>query len=148
MPTLIHRSFEVDLSVDAAWRHLAHVTGWPSWARHIRRIDVNPPGALTAASVGIIHLTNGVKSTFRVTTFDPPRRWTWAGRFLWLDVCYDHEFEPIGKRKSRLVWSVIVTGWGSSTLGRLFAFAYRRDLDRAIPRLVMDVRGIASASSP
>ncbi len=90
MMRLIEREFTVDVSVQAAWSHLAEVEKWPSWAAHIRRADLDPPGPLTAATKGAFRLSNGVRSTFEMTEFDPPKSWKWKGPFLWLTVYYDH----------------------------------------------------------
>ena len=44
MTTLIRREFEVRASIEAAWGHLARMSDWPSWAGHVERIDLEPPG--------------------------------------------------------------------------------------------------------
>src|SRR5262245_44658550 len=44
MVTLIQRAFVVDVPLLRAWEHLARVEQWPSWAAHIKRIDLRPPG--------------------------------------------------------------------------------------------------------
>ncbi len=135
MKTLIRREFIVPASADRAWRHLARVEQWPTWAAHIRRIELQPAGELGAGSTGVIHLSNGVCSAFTMTEFNPPHNWKWAGPFLWLKVHYDHVFEPAGPDAARLTWIVEAEGFGVSLLGPLFAFIYNRNLDRAIPRL-------------
>lgn len=134
------REFVVKVPLKRAWKHLAEIERWPSWARHIKRIELRPPGALGAQSSGVIHLRNGVRSTFRMVEFDPPWRWRWTGPFLWLTVGYDHRFEPVDANSTRLVWTVAVSGLGANTLGRLFAWIYQRNLDRAIPRLIAEMK--------
>lgn len=136
MRVLLQRQFVVPVSVEQAWRHLGRVTDWPTWARHIRRVEVDPPGELTARSRGRFVLANGVKSTFVMTEYNPHRNWKWAGPFLWLRVHYDHRFEPVGELAARLTWVIEAEGFGVSTIGRLFAMIYARNLDRAIPILV------------
>jgi len=146
MITLIRREFTVNAPNAQAWQHLSRVEEWPSWAVHIRRIELVPPGALTAQSVGRIHLRNGIRSTFRVVEFSPGRNWKWVGRFLWLTVHYDHRFEEIDDQNTRLVWIVEAEGRGASILGRLFAALYSRNLDRAIPALVAEMNRTAAAA--
>jgi hypothetical protein len=141
--TLVRRDFIVDAPLAAAWDHLARVEAWPSWARHIRQIRLDPPGPLTAGSRGVIRLKGGIRSTFRMTELDPPRSWKWAGPFLWVTVHYDHRFEPAGERRTRLVFVVEAEGLGASVVGRLFGALYARNLDRAIPNLVAEVRRMA-----
>ena len=136
MITLIERSFKVAVPLQTAWDHLARIEQWPSWAPHIKRIELHPPGEIGPQSSGVIHLTNGMKPVFRVTEFNPPRNWKWAGGFLWLAVHYDHQFEPLDADHTKLTFVVETKGFGASILGRLFAWIYRRSLDRAIPLLI------------
>jgi hypothetical protein len=139
MGTLVHREFTVNSPLDSAWRHLASVERWPSWAKHIKRIEVTPAGAIGPASRGVIHLSIGAKSAFTVVEFNPPRNWKWVGPFLWLTVHYDHVFEELEPRKTKLTWIVEGEGAGASIAGRLFAKIYNRNLDRAIPLLIQEM---------
>src|SRR2546425_3021247 len=143
MITLIRREFTVEAPLAQAWRHLSRVEEWPRCASHIRRIELVPAGALTARSVGRIYLRNGIRSTFRVVEFNPDCNWKWVGGFLWLTVQYDHRFEEVDGRRTRLIWIVEAEGWGVSVLGRLFASIYSRNLDRAIPALVAEMNRAA-----
>jgi Polyketide cyclase / dehydrase and lipid transport len=115
------------------------VESWPSWARHIKRVELSPAGPLTPRSEGTIHLTNGVRSTFRMEELDPGRSWKWAGPFLWITVHYDHRFRSLGARETELTFSLEGEGRGVGMLGRIFAAVYARSLDRAIPRLVEEL---------
>lgn len=132
---MLERSFRVRAAPAAAWAEIAEVREWPRWARHIRSVDLEPAGALGPSSRGTLRLTNGIRSTFRVTDFEPGRRWLWVGPFLWLEVRYDHVVEADPGGGSRVTFTVDGSGLGVSTLGRLFAFVYARNLDRAIPQL-------------
>lgn len=73
MAILLQRAFEVAAPLERAWDHLAQVTKWPSWAQHIKRIELSPDESLGAASSGAIVLTNGIRSTFRMVEFDRPQ---------------------------------------------------------------------------
>jgi uncharacterized membrane protein len=139
MITLLRRDFTVDRPIEKAWQHLACVEQWPSWAKHIRQVQVQPPGELGPTSRGLIHLTNGLKSAFTMTEFNPYRNWKWVGGFLWLTVHYDHRFEDMNSTRTRLTWLVEVRGFGLSIFGRLFAKFYNKNLDRAIPLLVEEM---------
>ncbi len=139
MITLLRHEFTVDLPVEKAWSHLARVEQWPSWARHIKRVTVQPPGELGPNSTGVIHLGNGVKSAFSMTEFNPHSNWKWAGRFLWLTVHYDHRFDELSPTQTRLTWIIEARGVGVSVFGRLFAKIYRKNLDRAVPTLVEEM---------
>jgi hypothetical protein len=139
MVTLLKREFTVALPLRKAWDHLARIVEWPSWARHIKKVELEPPGDLAPTSTGVIHLVNGMKPAFRVTEFNLGRNWKWVGPFLWVTVIYDHQFVAIDGDHTRLIWVVEAEGFGASTLGRLFAKVYRRDLDKAIPLLVAEM---------
>jgi Polyketide cyclase / dehydrase and lipid transport len=139
MIMLLRREFTVDLPLQRAWDHLARVEQWPTWAPHIRKIELKPPGELGPQSTGVIHLTNGMKPAFRMTEFNPPGNWKWVGPFLWATVHYDHRFEALDAEHTKLIWVVEAKGFGASILGRLFARIYRVNLERAIPLLIAEM---------
>lgn len=139
METLLVRELDVAASPANAWDHLARIEAWPSWARHIRSIEVAPAGPLSLETTGVIRLANGIRSTFRMTAIDPGRSWVWEGDFLWLRVRYDHVFEPREGGGTRIRFAVAAEGFGESTFGRLFARIYAANLDRAIPNLVAEL---------
>ena len=139
MLTLLRREFTVSLPIEKAWKHLARVTQWPSWAKHIKQVHVEPPGDLGPTSMGVIHLRNGIKSVFTMTEFNPYRNWKWVGGFLWLTVHYDHRFVELNPTQTRLNWVVEAKGFGVSVFGRLFAKIYNKNLDQAIPLLVEEM---------
>lgn len=136
---LIEREFVVEVPARQAWDHLVKVTAWPSWAGHIRRIEIEPAGELRLGSRGRIHLRNGIRSEFRVVELNPCSNWKWVGPFLWLTVHYDHRFESEGAARTRLTWIVDAEGFGVTVLGRLFARIYSRSMERAIPRLMLEM---------
>ena len=135
MRELVRREFVVDAPLQRTWDHLANVEGWTSWAKHIKRVTVDPPGPLTERSAGTFRLAGGARSTFRMEVYTPPTRWQWVGRFLTVDVHYDHCFESINDGRTRLVWTVSADGSGEGSLGRVFGAIYARNLDKAIPNL-------------
>jgi hypothetical protein len=139
MVTLIQREFTVAVPSQRAWDHLARVENWPSWARHIKRIELRQPGRFGPNATGVMYLRNGLKPVWRVTEFNPPRNWKWIGSFLWLTVIYDHRFQPLDAGRTRLTFVIEATGFGASILGRLFASIYRPSLEKAIPRLIAEM---------
>jgi hypothetical protein len=136
---LLERRFRVKGPLARAWTHLERVESWPTWAAHIRRVDLLPPGPLSEASSGTIVLRNGIRSTFRMEELHPGASWKWAGPFLWLTVHYDHRFAAVGPRETEIAFLLDAEGPGSGVFGRLFAAIYARNLDRAIPRLVEQI---------
>jgi hypothetical protein len=138
-PPLLRREFTVELSVEEAWRHLARVEQWPSWAKHIKQVEVRPTGELGLGSAGRMFLTNGLKPAWTVTEFNLYRNWIWVGNFLWLTVYYDHRFEELNPAQTRITFVLEAKGFGKSLLGRLFAKIYSKTLDRAIASLVQEM---------
>ena len=136
MITLIRRDFTVDLALEKAWRHFARLDQWPSWAKHIHRVEVKQPSELGPQSSAILHLKNGVKCSFTMTEFNPYRNWKWVGRFLWLTIHYDHRFEELNPQQTRLTFVIEGEGLAVGIFGKLFAKVYNKNLDRAIPALV------------
>ena len=137
---LVRREFTIDLPLDRAWDYLARVERWPSWAKHIKRVALDPHGTLTEHSSGAFRLAGGARSTFRMEVYEPPHRWQWVGRFVTIDVHYDHRFQTVDARHTRLAWTVEAEGLGTGSVGRVFGTIYARNLDRAIPRLQAEVR--------
>ena len=135
MRELIRREFIVDVPLQAAWDHVSHIESWTSWAKHIKRVTLQPPGPLTDHSAGTFRLVGGARSTFRMEVYEPPARWQWVGRFLSVIVHYDHRFEPVDAQHTRLVWVVNVESPGAGSLGRAFGAIYARNLNKAIPNL-------------
>lgn len=134
-PPLLRR----ELSAEEAWRHLARVEQWPSWAKHISQVVVQPPSVLRPESTGHFLLVNGLKPVFRMTDFNPYRNWMWVGNFLWLTIDFDHRFEELNPTRTKLNFELKAKGFGRSLLGRLFAKIYSKSLDRAIPMLVQEM---------
>ncbi|MGH9365418.1 MAG: SRPBCC family protein [Thermoanaerobaculia bacterium] len=139
MFTPVLRDFVVKASLHAVWEHLSNVERWPTWARHIKRVVVSPAGQLGPASSGSIVLRNGIRSTFQMVEFNPYVNWKWVGPLLWMQVCYDHRFEPTPDGGTHLSWRVDLTGTGAKFAGRLFGAIYNRNLDIAIPLFAAEV---------
>ncbi len=142
MIAILNCEFVVDASIETAWAHLAKIEEWPSWARHIKYVKLSPSGDISHNSVGSLKLTNGIESEFRVTEFQLHQNWKWIGPFLWMRMEYDHRFEPLGYDKTKFTWIIEGKGIGSSTIGRVFAWQYKRNLDKAIPLLQHEISSL------
>ena len=142
MITILNCEFVVDASIETAWVHLAKIEEWPSWARHIKDVKIWPSGDISHNSVGSLRLTNGIESEFRVTEFQLHQNWKWIGPFLWMRMEYDHRFEPLGYDKTKFTWIIEGEGAGASTIGRVFAWQYKRNLDKAIPLLQHEISSL------
>lgn len=134
MRQLLERSFPVEASPETSWATLIDARTWPNWAHHMSRVDLTPPGTVDPGTSAVLVLTNRTKARVAVTAFEPGRRFRWEGRFLWLELGYDHAIEP-ADGGSTITFTVDGDGVGITSLGRLFARIYARNLDRAIPQL-------------
>ena len=47
----------------------------------------------------------------------------WSANAGWLTLDYDHVFEPISDRQTRMVFHMMVTGFGNDLLARLMGAA-------------------------
>jgi hypothetical protein len=90
MKRLLERSFVVEAAAERVWAELVEAERWPRWARHLRSVQVTPPGPIGAASSATLRLTNHTTATVSVTEFQDGRRFRWEGSFLWLGLGYDH----------------------------------------------------------
>lgn len=135
MERMLERSFRVEAEPGQAWATLVDAARWPSWARHLRSVELSPPGVVGPTSTATLTLTNRTKARVSVSGFDDGQRFRWDGSFLWLRIGYDHIVEPADEKGSRITFTVDGDGVGRSTIGRLFTAIYARNLDRAIPRL-------------
>jgi hypothetical protein len=141
-PPLLRREFTAELPLEKAWQHLARIEQWPSWAKHIKRVDLQPAGELGLKSWGRMLLTNGLRPAWTVTEFNLYRNWKWVGGFLWLTIDYDHRFEELNPTQTKITFELEASGFGRSVLGRLFAKIYSKSLDRAIALLVQEMNAI------
>jgi Polyketide cyclase / dehydrase and lipid transport len=139
MVQAFHREFVVDAPLVAAWDHFASAAEWPSWHADLKRVDVTPPGALGAASVATLYPHKGPATTFRMTVFEPHRHWTWIGRLLWFSLVYDHRFEHVDERHTRITLHIDVGGVGASVFGRIVGAGSTKSLDKAIPKLMAEM---------
>jgi hypothetical protein len=136
---LLRREFTVDAPIDEAWRQFADVATWPTWAPHIRRVDVTPAGRIGPTSAGTLFFRPIGRSRFAVSSCVDGSAWEWTGRVLGLVIRYDHRFAATVEG-TRLTWTVAEDGTRRSLRGRLFASIYGRLVDRAIPRLQAEMK--------
>jgi hypothetical protein len=138
---MLERTIEVAAGPGEAWDHLIEPARWPSWARHIRRVEMDPPGRAQLGSRGRVRLRNGTSARQVVVVLDEGRRWRWDGTFLWLRLAYDHVVEPRPGGGSTVTFTVDGGGRGAGSIGKAFAWIYARNLDRALPALQQELGG-------
>ena len=139
--------FGVRAPLGFVWSHLAEIEKWPSWAKHIRSISISPPGPLSLKTHATLRLSNGVKTSFRMIEFDPPRHWKWAGSFLGAQILYDHIFDQKEPEQTMVRFTVDVSGGFGVLVRGIFGSIYRRNLSRAVPLLIAEIEAAARAKS-
>ncbi len=131
MQELLRRTFTVDEPAESVWDRLTDLGSWPQWARHIRRIESDGRPALDGPAR--LRLKNGTSARVTTTRLEPGRSFYWEGKFLWMELGYDHIVEPEGEG-SRVTFVLEGGGLGVGSVGKLFTAVYGRNLDKAIAR--------------
>lgn len=124
-----------------AWARLGQIERWPEWAPHITAATLSPPGDLGPTSTGTLTIRWFGRSAFRMTIWEPQRRWVWVGAMPGSMLVYEHRFEPDGEAATNLEWIVFLEGRLAFLVRPVFAAIYGRNLDRAIPRLKAWIAG-------
>ncbi|MFN2488181.1 MAG: SRPBCC family protein [Actinomycetota bacterium] len=83
MREVVHERIVVNRPLSSAWKHLAHLEDWPSWAGHIRRMEPTPRGDLTASTQVLMHMRAGPRNKMIVTEYDPPAPLGLGRKVLW-----------------------------------------------------------------
>lgn len=139
MREVVREQVVVDRPASAAWKHLANLEDWPSWAGHIRRMDPTPPGELTASTQVMLHMRAGPRTKMIVTEYDPPRRWVWEGKSFGMTTTFEHRLEEAGEGGTRIWFLAWVSGPLSGPGGWIFGKMMHRYLARALPKLKAEI---------
>ena len=132
---VVREKVDVDRPSSAAWKHLARLEDWPSWADHIRRMEPTPPGDLTASTQVLLHMSAGPRNNMIVTEYDPPNRWVWEGRSFGVTTLFEHKFEEIDQNRTRIWFLASMSGPLALLVGPIFGRMMHRYLSRALPKL-------------
>jgi hypothetical protein len=118
--TVFRRDIVVNVPREVAWKHFSRPMEWRSWLG-----DSGAPTSVAPSEVvGPDTVAQfGDTFAFRMTEFAPPDHWMWSARPGWLTLDYDHVFEPIGERRTRMVFHMTMTGFGSDLLARALGVA-------------------------
>lgn len=69
---------DIGASPATVWRLLVDLEQWPRWGPSVRRAELDGGGReLTAGARGTVWTALGPSLRFRVTDFEPGRRWAW-----------------------------------------------------------------------
>jgi hypothetical protein len=142
MKERLRRSVLVDAPLEQAWNYLCNPEIWPqTWAGHIRHVQCDPPGAVTATTKGLLQTKEGFKSQLTMIEFHPGQNWKWSGRGrIGPTIAFDHQFKADEEGRTRIDFVVETGGFLEPVFGRLNALFLGRKLDRNLPRLIEDLR--------
>lgn len=139
MREVVREQVVVERSAPEAWKHLAQLEQWPSWAGHIKRMDPTPPGELTAETKVTLQMRAGPRNTMVVTDFDPPRSWAWEGRSMGVTTRFEHRFEELEGGPTRIWFLAWVSGPLAGPGGWIFGRMMKRALGIALPKLKAEI---------
>jgi carbon monoxide dehydrogenase subunit G len=144
MKERLRRSVVVDAPLDVAWNYLSKPEEWPqSWAGHLKRVECNPPGAVTEKTQGVLQMKEGFKSRLTMVEFHRGQNWKWIGRGrIGPRLAFDHQFEAVGEHRTKIDFVVETGGFLEALFGRLNTLFLGRRLDQNLPRLVADLNDI------
>ncbi len=138
MREVVREQVVVERSAAEAWKHLAQLEQWPSWAGHIKRMDPTPPGELTAETKVKLQMRAGPRNTMVVTDYEPPRSLVWEGRSMGMTTRFEHKFEELDGGRTRiwfLAWVSEPLAGPGGWIGRMM----KRALGVALPRLKAEI---------
>jgi hypothetical protein len=137
------REIVVDVPRQVAWNHFAKVREWPSWLKSMSSVDLSPDDTLGPDTVATLHM-GSTATTFRMAEWDPPNHWMWTSRVLWFTLLYDHIFDEIDPRRTRIVFHMRVTGFGKSLFARLVDLGSREEHAQSFPLLAKELNALRS----
>ena len=143
--TAFRREIVVNVPREIAWEHFSRPMQWRSWLG-----DTGAPTAVTPSEVvGPDTVAKfGDSFGFRMTQFAPPDHWMWSANAGWLTLDYDHVFEPISDRQTRMVFHMVVTGFGNDLLARLMGAAtWAGGHAEALQRLADEINRLPAATA-
>jgi uncharacterized membrane protein len=101
---------EIDVAPSDVWAVLADVERWPDWCptmTSVQRLDDGPFGVGSAAEIRQPKLPRAI---WRVTEFEPGRRFQWTTTSLGVTTSGDHRIDPLPGGRARITLTIEVTG--------------------------------------
>jgi len=117
---------EIDAAPEQVWAVLADVERWPDWTptmTSVRRLDEGPLGSASSAEIRQPKLP---KTVWRVTRFEPGRRFEWAAGGPGMTTRGDHVVEPLDGGRSRVTLEIATVGALAGVMWLLLGSLTRR----------------------
>ena len=142
-PTAFRREIVVNVPPRIAWDYFSRPKQWVSWLGEaaapttVGPTDVLGPDS-TASFAG--------NFTFHMKTFQPYQHWMWAAPLGPMTIEYDHTFEPINDRQTRIVFHQSVRGFGNDAMAALLgAITAAGGHQAALNRLAAEINALPEA---
>jgi uncharacterized membrane protein len=137
-------AFIVNAPRAAAWEHVTQLAAWPTWASQVRAVDVEPDGELAPGTRCHVRYRSGLRATYEIVEVVPGQSFTWTGKLLWLRSHCRHLFEDAPDHATRLTFETELRGVGARLIGPIVAAICGANVQRSIPRLVMEINAYKS----
>jgi uncharacterized protein YndB with AHSA1/START domain len=115
------RQIIVNVPREVAWEYFSRPKQWASWVGAGAPTEVRPSDVVGPDTIARF----GKSFEFRMKVFAPPDHWMWSARIGWFTLDYDHVFERLADRQTRMVFHQTVTGFGSDVLANAIGIASR-----------------------
>lgn len=120
-------SVEIDVPPERVWPVITDVERWPEWTPTMRSVELLRPGPLAQGTEARISQPRFGTRTWRVTSIDPGKSFTWETRGTGTVMVASHVITPRGNGESSTVTlGVDSSGWAVSLLGWLLVRTARR----------------------
>lgn len=101
---------EIDAAPEAVWPVLADVERWPEWSPTTTSVRVLDDGPFTTGSAAEIRQPRLPRNVWRVTEWEPTRRFEWVTRSPGVSTRADHVLEPLPGGRSRITLTAEISG--------------------------------------
>ena len=141
--TVFEREIVVNVPPKVAWEYFGRPKQWISWLGEAGApTSVGPADVIGPETTA----TFAGNFTFRMTEFDPYNHWMWTAHLGPMTIDYDHRFEPISERQTRMVFRQTATGFGNDLFATLMSVVTSFGHQAALNRLADEINRLPEAS--
>src|SRR5262245_4423377 len=138
---VFRRQIVVNVPPRVAWDYFNRPKQWASWLGEAGAPTAVGPSDVVGPDTWATFAGN---FQFRMTVFEPYTHWMWTAHLGPMTVDYDHSFQPINDRQTRMVFHQTVTGFGNDVFAVLLGAATSLGGHQAaLDRLAKEINGQA-----